>query len=400
MGVRASALAAVAVAALVLAACGGSGNGAKSASGAGAQPATQTVQQTTKVEVVKGLPGAGASAFDPVTVYRRESPGVVTVISVFGGGSLLSGGGEGLGTGFVLNGNGEIATNAHVVTNGQGGSREGGLRASSGTATRCPAKIVGFDPNADVALLRVEPGGLTLRPLPLGSSKDLVVGSPVAAIGSPFGEPQSLSVGVISATERTIDSLTNFSISGAIQTDAAINRGNSGGPLVNANGEVLGINSQIRSTGGGGEGVGFAVPVDTVRRSLDALRTKGKVTYAYVGVSSVPVFPQVDRHFKLGTDHGAWIQELTAGGPAKKAGLRAGIRTKRFQAQDFRMGGDVIVKVGGIEIRRDDDLSQAIAERQPGQTIDMVIVRNGKRKTVSIKLVERPLTAPSGPRLP
>ena len=130
------------------------------------------------------------------------------------------------------------------------------------------ATIVGVDPDSDVALLRIDPAGLTLRPLPLGSSGALKVGAPVVAIGSPYGEPQSLSVGVISGLDRSIDSLTGFSIDGAIQTDAAINRGNSGGPLVDARGRVLGINSQIRSTGGGGEGVGFAVPVDTVRRAL------------------------------------------------------------------------------------------------------------------------------------
>ena len=149
-----------------------------------------------------------------------------------------------------------------------------------------PARIVGYDPNADVALLKLDPAGLRLRPLKLGTARDLRVGSPVAAIGSPFGEPQSLSIGVVSATDRTIQSLTGFDVAGAIQTDAAINRGNSGGPLVNAAGEVLGINSQIQTSSGGGEGVGYAVPVDTVRRTLDALRADGKVDYAYLGVST------------------------------------------------------------------------------------------------------------------
>ena len=138
-----------------------------------------------------------------------------------------------------------------------------------------PATILGADPFSDVALIRVDPAGLTLRPLPLGSNASIAVGSPVAAIGSPFGEQESLSVGVVSGLDRTIDSLTNFQISGAIQTDAAINRGNSGGPLVNARGEVVGINSQIQSTSGGGEGVGFAVPINLVKRSVDQLRTGG-----------------------------------------------------------------------------------------------------------------------------
>jgi S1-C subfamily serine protease len=187
----------------------------------------------------------------------------------------------------VLDGEGYIATNAHVVR-GDAPKLE---RASTVyvkfvDGNIVPAKVVGDDLNADVALLKVNPAGLTLTPLTLGSSAKLTVGSPVAAIGSPFGESQSLSVGVISAIGRDIDSLTAFKIGNAIQTDAAINHGNSGGPLLNARGQVIGINSQIESTGGGGEGVGFAVPVDTVQRSLDELRAKGHVDYAYLGVST------------------------------------------------------------------------------------------------------------------
>ena len=189
-----------------------------------------------------------------------------------------------------------------------------------------PARIVGYDPNADVALLKLDPAGLRLRPLKLGTARDLRVGSPVAAIGSPFGEPQSLSIGVVSATDRTIQSLTGFDVAGAIQTDAAINRGNSGGPLVNAAGEVLGINSQIQTSSGGGEGVGYAVPIDTVRRTLDALRADGKVDYAYLGVSTARVYPQLARRFKLPVTYGAWVQDVIDGGPADEAGLRAGNR--------------------------------------------------------------------------
>ncbi len=185
----------------------------------------------------------------------------------------------------MLDADGEVVTNAHVVTEGTGSS----IRKAEQVYVRfqddnqVPARIVGFDPNADVALLKIDPAGLTLRPLRLGSSRNLRVGSPVAAIGSPFGQEQSLSIGVISATDRTIESLTQFSISGAIQTDAAINHGNSGGPLVDADGRVLGINSQIRSESGDGTGVGFAVPVDLVRRSVDQLREDGRVEYPYLG---------------------------------------------------------------------------------------------------------------------
>ena len=164
--------------------------------------------------------------------------------------------------------------------------------------------MLGHDPNADIALLRVDPKGLALRPLPLGESEKVTVGSPVAAIGSPFGQAQSLSVGIVSAIDRSVASLTDFAIAGAIQTDAAINPGNSGGPLVGADGRVIGINQQIQSRSGGGEGVGFAVPIDIVKRSVEQLRSDGTARYAYLGVSSVPLYPQLVDHFGLKVEHG------------------------------------------------------------------------------------------------
>ena len=187
------------------------------------------------------------------------------------------------------------------------------------------AEIVGFDPNEDVALLRIDPEGpRPARRSSSGTSGELQVGAPVAAIGSPFGEEGSLSVGVISALDRTLESLTKFSISGAIQTDAAINHGNSGGPLVDAAGRVLGINSQINAPRGDGSGVGFAIPIDSVKRSLDELRAKGKVDYAYLGVSSSSLYPQLAERLGLPIDHGAIVAQVVAGGPADKAGLKAG----------------------------------------------------------------------------
>jgi S1-C subfamily serine protease len=347
--------------------------------------------------VLKALPGG---RFDPQAIYQRSSPGVVTVISEFAGGTgnplSPQGGQAGLGSGFVVSGTGEIATNAHVVTSGEGASirRARHVYVQFDDDNQVPATIVGADPNSDVALLRVDPAGLTLRPLPLGANAGLVVGAPVAAIGSPFGEPESLSVGVVSGLDRTIDSLTNFQISGAIQTDAAINRGNSGGPLVDAEGRVIGINSQIQSTGGGGEGVGFAVPIDTVKRSLDELRRNGKVSYAYVGVSTVAVFPQLARRYALPVDHGALVEQVTRGGPAADAGIRAGDRTVRFQAQRYSIGGDVIFKAAGRTLTGQDDLSKAIAGYRPGQRIELELYRDGHRRTVRVKLGERPLTRP------
>src|SRR4051794_15363662 len=352
---------------------------------------TTTVVRSAKVEVV--APGADKpvadGSFDVARLYDRESPGVVTVIS-----------GEGLGSGFVISGDGEVLTNAHVVTSGTGAriKRSGEVYVKFADGNQVPARIVGFDPNADVALLRISPAGLTLRPLPLGSTANLKVGSPVAAIGSPFGEEQSLSVGVVSATQRSIDSLTGFKIEGAIQTDAAINHGNSGGPLLDASGRVLGINSQIESGNGDGAGVGFAVPIDTVRRSLGQLRRTGKVRYAYLGVQTVEVYPQLADHFHLGADHGAYLEDVLPDGPAAKAGLKGATGdTVTFQGARFRPGGDVITKVGATPIAHAADVSLALTRLAPGQTARITVSRDGRERTVDVKLGERPPdTRPTG----
>jgi S1-C subfamily serine protease len=218
----------------------------------------------------------------------------------------------------------------------------------------------------------------------------------VAAIGSPFGERQSLSVGVVSAVDRSIDSLTSFSISGAIQTDAAINPGNSGGPLVDAKGRVIGINQQIKTTSGGGEGVGFAVPIDAVKRSLGMLRDDGVAHYAYLGVSSVQVYPQLVDRFHLDVDKGAWVQEVNAGGPAERAGIHGGGGEVTFQAQSFRPGGDVITKVAGKPVEDSAQLADVIAGFKPGDTVPLEVHRNGDTREIRVKLGERPLSRVGG----
>jgi S1-C subfamily serine protease len=358
---------------------------------------------TTRVEVIEGL--GKSNGLNAREIYKEEAPGVVTVISLFGEGdldSILGGGGEGggsgVGSGFVLDGKGEIATNAHVVSQGQGAklkrAREVYVEFADGNQVR--ARIVGEDPNADVALLRVDPKGLRLRPLPLGSSAKVQVGTAVAAIGSPFGERQSLSVGVVSAIDRSIESLTDFQISGAIQTDAAINPGNSGGPLVDEDGRVIGINQQIKTNSGGGEGVGFAVPVDLVKRSLGQLRETGKVAYAYLGVSSVPLYPQLVERFDLPVRKGAWLQEITPGGPAARAGLKGGDGAARFQARAYRDGGDVVTKLGNVPVEDSNDLSTAVEHYEPGDVVTLKVWRDGESRDVRVKLGQRPLAQSSG----
>ena len=378
------------VAGAVLAGCGRDAGAPTAAT----QTQTQTVDRTTRVEVVEQA-GPGRD-FDPQGIYRRESPGVVTILAINSGSGQDARGG--LGSGFVLGGDGEIATNAHVVTTGEGKSikqaREVFVRFADGN--QVAAEVVGFDPFSDVALIKVDPAGLTLRPLPLGSSSAAHVGEAVAAIGSPFGEERSLSVGVISATDRSIESLTGFETSGALQTDAAINSGNSGGPLLDRHGRVLGINSQIRTSSGESSGVGFAVPVDVVRRSLDQLRRSGQARYAYLGVSTQGVYPQLADRFHLGTDHGAWIQTVAADGPAAEAGIKAGSDRASFQETPWRVGGDVVTTVEGKPILQDADLALAIQDHAPGSTVTLGVVRDGKERTVRVKLGTRPLQSPRG----
>jgi S1-C subfamily serine protease len=355
--------------------------------------------ETTRVQVVEGLGEEGG--FQAGEIYRRLSPGVVTVISLFEGQPALLGeedGEGGQGSGFVLDGEGYIATNAHVVTTGTPGSAD---RAESvfiefSSGDRVEARIVGHDPNADVALLKVDPEGLDLTPLTLGSSTGLTVGEPVAAIGSPFGERQSLTVGVVSAVDRNIESLTRFQIGNAIQTDAAINPGNSGGPLLNRGGQVIGINAQIKSQSGGGEGVGFAIPVNTVRRSLRQLRERGRVDYGYLGVSTLTLYPQLAERLDLDVQTGALIAEVENDSPAEQAGLEAGDRTITFQGQpNVPEDGDVIVAVNGRRLTRRNDLADVVSSLQAGREVELEVVRGDDHRDVTLALGRRPARPPA-----
>jgi 2-alkenal reductase len=389
--------AALAAALAAAGACAFGGDDDDGGSGGGSATATVT-PAPTKIETITGL-GKGKQ-FDAQKLYASESPGVVTVVSVFQNGSPdspLDSGEGGVGSGFVLDGKGEIATNAHVVTTGEAPElvKASQVYVEFADGNQVEAEVRGYDPEADVALLKVDPEGLTLRPLPLGDMEKVAVGMPVAAIGSPFNERQSLSVGVVSAVDRSITGLTAFQIAGAIQTDAAINPGNSGGPLVGPDGKVIGINQQIKSNSGGGEGVGFAVPIDVARRSLDQLRENGKVTYAYLGVETVAIYPQLRERFDLPVAKGAWVQRVSSGAPAEAAGLRGGDEETVFQVRAYRTGGDVITKIDGQPIENPDDLSRVVAGLEPGQTVPVETWRDGERREVEVKLGDRPLSRPA-----
>jgi S1-C subfamily serine protease len=381
-------LAAILLVTALIAGCGGGGD---DESGTPAASATQTATQV----VVQASDGS----FNPAQIYRDASPGVVTIDSVFEGGvsDLLGGGGSaGQGSGFVIDKEGNIVTNTHVVTNG--GNLNGGgeprkakqVFVEFGDRNRVPAEIVGFDADADVALIKVDPEGLDLKPLALSDRAGFAVGEPVAAIGSPFGEEQSLSVGVISATDRTVEGLTNFGIDNAIQTDASINPGNSGGPLLDAEGEVIGINEQIASSSGSNSGVGFAIPVTSVRYSIDQLKADGEVDYAYLGVTSESVYPQLAEHLGLDTDAGALITDVVNGSPADDAGLRGSTGEDTFQLRQVKTGGDVVIAVEGEPVLANNDLSTLIARHKPGDTVTVEVVRDGDETSVDVRLGSRP----------
>ena len=330
--------------------------------------------------------------FDPADIFREAAPGVVTVRSVFGGAGAAE------GSGFVLNEGGEVVTNAHVVTDESSGSRKPAKEVFVEFPDRnvLDAEIVGFDPFADVALLEVDPGGLPLHPLELGDDRTLRVGQPVAAIGSPFGEQQSLSVGIVSAIERSVKSLTQFQIEGAIQTDASINPGNSGGPLLDAAARVIGINQQIETSSGANDGVGFAVPISAVKRSVAQLEADGSAEYAYIGVSSQALYPQLADKLGLDTTFGGLVATVVPGGPAEKAGLEGGDDKLRFQAGEYSTGGDVILQVDGHAVVTPDDLARLVSAHQPGDEVTLTVLHDGDREQLEVTLGKRPDGAPAG----
>jgi S1-C subfamily serine protease len=332
------------------------------------------------------------NSFDPAKIYASRSEGVVTIYSYFPNGQRAQ------GSGFIVSEEGHILTNSHVVTTSaaEGSTVKGADRiyVVFHDGDRIPGSIVGWDLFNDTGLVKVDPKDHAVSPVPLGDSSRVVVGEPVAAIGSPFGQESSLAVGVVSATQRSIDSLTSaYDVSDAIQIDAPINHGNSGGPLLDARGRVIGINAQIRSDSGNAEGVGFAIPINSARRSMLQLISTGKVAYAYVGVTTQDVTPAISRRYGLGALRGALIQAVVADGPAARAGLRGSSSQKVVNGVPINIGGDLIVGFAGHKVERAADIARIVTDSLlPGQTVSVSVLRGGKGKpqTVRVRLIERP----------
>jgi S1-C subfamily serine protease len=370
---------------------------------------TETVVQTDDLTLTdendSAVPRTAAqplegTAFEPARIYDARAEGVVTIFAFFG---PDAGGTGGQGSGFVVSDDGYILTNSHVVTNAgtdqpENVSAAGQVFVEFRDGDRVAARVVGWDLFDDVALLKVDPTRHPLAPVPLGDSSEVLVGEPVAAIGSPFGAENSLATGVVSATGRTIPALTSsFSLVDAIQIDAPINRGNSGGPLFDARGRVIGINAQIRSNSGLSEGVGFAVPINSAKRSMDELIEHGSVAYAYIGVHTDDLWPALARKLGLKVARGALIADVVPEGPADKAGLRGSDDSLTFQGEEIDTGGDVVVGVNHERVRSGDDLVRIVTnELKPGSRAVFTVVRGGRQLEIPMLVSQRPDGPSSG----
>jgi S1-C subfamily serine protease len=346
-----------------------------------------------------------SSGLTPHAIYVRDAPGVAFVTStivqktespfnLFGGGETQRQG-EATGSGIVIDGNGTILTNYHVVEN----AIKVTVSFEKGEAVE--AKVVGKDPSNDLAVLRIPTDGLTLHPLTLGNSSTAQVGDPVLAIGNPFDLERTLTTGVISALQRQITAPNGFTIDNVLQTDAPINPGNSGGPLLNAAGQVIGINSQIE-TGGSGDGsvgIGFAVPIDTAKGEISQLEKGGTLRGAYLGLTSLTIDGSLSA-LNLPVKSGALVQSVQKGTAAEKAGIRGGNINGSTENGQVAVGGDIIVSIDGKAVASSEDLANDIAAKKPDDTITVGLLRaNGNggydHKTVSVKLGSRPNSVPN-----
>jgi S1-C subfamily serine protease len=321
-----------------------------------------------------------------IAVYEKVADGVVNVTSTavqmdFFFNVFPT---QGSGSGSIIDTKGHILTNHHVVANAQK------LEVTLADGSKWPAKLIGSDPDNDLAVIKIDAPREKLKVIPMGDSKTLRIGQKVLAIGNPFGLERTLTTGIISSLGRTIRSEVGTEIADIIQTDAAINPGNSGGPLLNSEGEIIGINSAIISPSGGSVGIGFAIPVNTAKRVVPELIAKGYVTYPWIGATIQPLFPEIAKFLKIKVERGAMIAEVAKGGPADKAGLKGGNQRVQVGNMIVIVGGDIVVKADQRDVKTHDELIRYIREKKPGDTIILKVFRKGNYEDVKVTLGERP----------
>jgi S1-C subfamily serine protease len=360
-------------------------------------------------EVVRSTPATFASpgaALSPEQIYRQATPSVVEVQSTLPAGFFGQQGVQGVGTGFVASNTGLILTNAHVVveypqttpglSTPQLATKVQVVFKDSGTkTTTVDAQVLGVDGSTDVALLRVDPGKVpNLRPLPLGDSSKVQVGEPVVAIGNPLGLEFTMTSGIVSALDRTLNSPTGAKIQNGIQTDAAINEGNSGGPLIDASGRVIGINEQIATATSGGSGnigLGFAVPINTAVTSMRQLQNLKHE--AWLGVYLFGLTPQLAQTLNLPVKVGVEVASVIPGSPAEKAGLQGATSQATLVGQPYPVGGDIITAIDGQKVTSTKQLQGIIAAHKPGDRVTLTVVRNGSTQQVQVTLGTKPVVS-------
>src|SRR5947208_1765417 len=360
---------------------------------------SKTITTVRELQPIEASPSSASSQRGkPLSVneiYRDAAPGVVQVTATqvvnapsvdpfFGLPLPESRQQEALGSGFVIDKAGHVITNYHVVE----GARSVDVSFSNNESMR--ARVVGVDPSTDVAVLQVDAHSRALTPLVLGNSDSVRVGDSVVAIGNPFGLERTVTTGIVSALQRVIQAPNSYSIDHVIQTDAALNKGNSGGPLLDAEGRVIGVNSQIQSGSGGNVGIGFAVPINTVRTVEAQIVKNGHAEHAFLGVRVQAVTPSVARLFRLGATHGLLVAGVDPGRAAAEAGLRAGKQPVTVSGETYQLGGDLVVAADGVQLSSLDELRDVIGNKQPGDKLSLELWRGDKQVTLDVKLGRQP----------
>jgi S1-C subfamily serine protease len=358
----------------------------------GGLDSTTTVVTETSAASPSRLAPASGNAMTVNEIYERAASGVVRINATNGStsGSTDPFGGQdsALGSGFVIDKTGHIVTNYHVVRDA------GEVTVSFSNQDTVKADVVGTDASTDIAVLRVDTSASALTPLPLGNSDLVRVGDPVVAIGNPFGLDRTATSGIVSALQRLITAPNRFTIDHVIQTDAPINPGNSGGPLLNARGQVIGVNTQIETGSGtsatGNVGIGFAVPANTVKDVVAQILRTGRVDHAYLGISGQALTEDVAETYNLPVKSGVLVESVTSDSGADKAGLQGGETQVVVAGQTYVLGGDIIVAYDGKKISSIEQLRDAIAGHKPGDKIKLVIYRDASKTSVTVTLGRQP----------